>query len=567
MQFRLLNGIDSSERTFGEEIGRSFDQKMLNITIEELNLSVRACNALKKIGFKTVEDILNCRLQSLMRIRNVGRKTIDDIKKTILALTDESLKETISFVDSIENILSSITPRYLPIIKARYEAGKRKTLEEIGNKIGITKERVRQIIVKELRRVKQQKKRKIFQPLIENLEKLLFVHKGVVSINDMVRDKYFASGTPKQIRFLMNLIVDLYEEQYRIIQKHFLTNLGNDEIEKLQYEIQEAALGCRFPIEEKAFIKSVLSSIGQISEDYLSYQLMYKEHIEISHGKVVSLGRLSIPQRIEFLMKDTNRPMHYTEVVDLYRKHFGDKKGYSDLEHAIHSCIGRSKVVRIAPGTYILRNKFKIPDNIHAIVEMSKEILRGLGGISDTSYLINELRRRNVDIGDINKYSLKSLLLEYPDFIRYLKFEIGIGEHTEKTGRKFHGDLIYEILVSARKELHTKEIWKRLSKQRGLPLYAVAQKLHDEQRFIKIAPATYTVKENIFSFEEKSKKIVGFANEWIQLKKRPIPVFLIMEVLKETDEVEDFPLGLIEYVLSTSHKRIKKGFYDLIQMT
>jgi len=51
MQFRLLNGIDSSERTFGEEIGRSFDQKMLNITIEELNLSVRACNAPGRSSF------------------------------------------------------------------------------------------------------------------------------------------------------------------------------------------------------------------------------------------------------------------------------------------------------------------------------------------------------------------------------------------------------------------------------------------------------------------------------------------------------------------------------------
>jgi DNA-directed RNA polymerase alpha subunit len=551
-----------------EQIKYDFKQKNLITPIDELNLSTRAFNALNLVGLKTVEDILNFGLDNLAKMKNVGRTTIKDIKKEILSLPEKAtqeLKED-SFVAAIEAIISCFTPKYLPVLKARYgyEDAKRKTLEEIGDKIGLTRERIRQIIVKELKSIKH-KKAKTLQIIIENLERLFYHYNGIISINDMAKDEYFCFGTRKQIIFLNNLIADLYEERYRIIHKYFFTNLDTNEIVELQAAIQETALKCRFPIEEKVFIENILLSICSISEDYLAYYLWNTKCIEMSQGKILSLGKLSIPQRIEFIMKDIERPIHYTEITNLYKECYGYKKEYSNIEHAIHSALGRSKVVIIAPGIYILRNKFKIPKNIKEIAETAKEILRSVGDISDTRYLIKELKKRNVDIGNLNEYSLKSILLEYPNFVSYRKFEIGIKEHTDKTRRKSLVDLIYAVLVSSQAPLHAKEVWKHISKQRGFPKYAIEQRLQNEQKFIKVASATYTIKKNIPSFEEKSKKIIGFAQEWIQLKKKSISAFLISEVLKETDKIKDFPIGLVEHVLSTSTKFIKlrKGFYKL----
>ncbi len=555
--------------TLEEQIRNSFDKELLNTPIAELDFSARAFSAFRIAGLKTVEDVVNFGLHNLQKIKNVNTLTINNIKKEILLLPDKVLQEIegISFINTIESVFSYITSNYLNIIKARYryEGGKRKTLEEIGNKNGITRERVRQIIVKELRNIKRKKKRRVLESIIDNVERLLLGYKGIVSINDLAKDKYFTSGTRKQIRFMVNLIADLYDEQYKTIDKEFLTNLTDDEIKKVQSEIQEAALKCRFPIEKKTFIENIIASVGPISKDYLNYQLLNKERIKIINGKVLSLGFLSVPQRIKFLVKDIDRPIHFTEIVELYRKHFGCKKESSKLKHAIHSSIGDSKdFIIIGLGTYMPRGRFKIPDNIKIIVEMSREILRRLGNISDTRYLIKQLKKRKIVIGNLNTYSLKPVLLGYPGFIGYRKFEIGIEELTNEYERKSLSDLIYEVLVNAQRELHRKEIYKRILQKRGFPKYAVEQKLYAESRFIKIATSTFIVKENIPLYEEKNKIIIDFAEKWSRIKNRPISTFLVSEVLKETDKIKDLSLGLVEYALETSPKftRVRKGFYS-----
>lgn len=600
---------------------------ILDFAIDEIDLSTRATNVLLGVGIQKISDFLLIDPEKLYKARNIGSTTIYEIRNVIDKLlsvgagisqtqsinlekqfpaqikiddnksvphqntiideedglwrkldgkppmdigtkTDDSTNK-ILFSDAIENILNILKPKSLYIIKARfgYEDGKQKTLEEIGNMVGITRERVRQIIVKEIKRFKHPIRRNILQSLIENIEGLLHRYRGIISINDVVKDEYFISGNRKQLRFLMNLIPDLFEERYRTIDKYFLTSLDNNEIKSLHFQIREAALKCQFPIDEKVFLKSIISSIGLISEDYLIYHLIYREHIEISKGKVLSPGRLSIPQRVKLVMRDINRPMHFTEIAKLYRNQFGDLKiRTSDLERAIHTRIGDSEdFIIVDPGTFMLRDKFKIPCNIEEIVDKSKEILRTLKSVSDTRYLINELKKRNIDVGNLNEYSLKPILLEHAGFVKYRKFEIGIDELAGKYKRKSLSDLIYEVLSSIDKPLHAKEIWKQISKQRGFSRHAIEQRLYAEPQFIKMAPSTYTVKENIPSYDKKYRLIVDFAKEWINLKEHAISAFFVSEVLKETEEIKGFTLGLVEHVLATSPEftKLPNGFYDI----
>jgi hypothetical protein len=173
----------------------------------------------------------------------------------------------------------------------------------------------------------------------------------------------------------------------------------------------------------------------------------------------------------------------------------------------------------------------------------------------------------NINIGDLNAYSLKTILLEYPGFISYSKFEIGLEQFSKDYKRKSLGDLMFEILYSAKKPLHQKMIWKEICKQRGFPEYAIAQRLADDPRFILVAPATYTVAKNIPQYEERCKLIVDFAKEWVRLKKCAISSFFITEVLKATEEIKGLSLGLVENVLSTSSEfiRLQNKFYELAE--
>jgi DNA-directed RNA polymerase subunit alpha len=68
----------------GLAIGPAEDESQLSgdlaITIEELNLSVRSYNCLKREGINTVGDLVQRSEQELMDIRNFGQKSIDEVK-------------------------------------------------------------------------------------------------------------------------------------------------------------------------------------------------------------------------------------------------------------------------------------------------------------------------------------------------------------------------------------------------------------------------------------------------------------------------------------------------------
>jgi len=54
-------------------------EKVLEMTIEELDLSVRSFNCLKRAGINTVEDLINKSEEDMIKVRNLGRKSLDEV--------------------------------------------------------------------------------------------------------------------------------------------------------------------------------------------------------------------------------------------------------------------------------------------------------------------------------------------------------------------------------------------------------------------------------------------------------------------------------------------------------
>ncbi len=54
-------------------------EKVLEMTIEELDLSVRSFNCLKRAQINTVEDLTNRTEEDMMKVRNLGRKSLDEV--------------------------------------------------------------------------------------------------------------------------------------------------------------------------------------------------------------------------------------------------------------------------------------------------------------------------------------------------------------------------------------------------------------------------------------------------------------------------------------------------------
>ena len=54
-------------------------QKLMNMSIEDMDLSVRSYNCLKRAGINTVEDLIKKTEEDMLKVKNLGRKSLDEV--------------------------------------------------------------------------------------------------------------------------------------------------------------------------------------------------------------------------------------------------------------------------------------------------------------------------------------------------------------------------------------------------------------------------------------------------------------------------------------------------------
>ncbi|MCL2699307.1 MAG: DNA-directed RNA polymerase subunit alpha [Defluviitaleaceae bacterium] len=73
----LSDNARSTEIMIEKDEGRK--EKVLELSIEELDLSVRSYNCLKRAGINTVDDLANKTEEDMMKVRNLGRKSLEEV--------------------------------------------------------------------------------------------------------------------------------------------------------------------------------------------------------------------------------------------------------------------------------------------------------------------------------------------------------------------------------------------------------------------------------------------------------------------------------------------------------
>ncbi len=79
--FTLFTDLSDSLGDKSTVVEKSTDQrdKVLELTIEELDLSVRSFNCLKRANINTVEDLISKTEDEMMKVRNLGRKSLEEV--------------------------------------------------------------------------------------------------------------------------------------------------------------------------------------------------------------------------------------------------------------------------------------------------------------------------------------------------------------------------------------------------------------------------------------------------------------------------------------------------------
>ncbi len=89
--------IDLSEATKNTQVmiekEESKKEKVLEMSIEDLELSVRSFNCLKRAGISTVEDLANKSEADMMKVRNLGKKSLDEVTNKLHSLGLDFSKE------------------------------------------------------------------------------------------------------------------------------------------------------------------------------------------------------------------------------------------------------------------------------------------------------------------------------------------------------------------------------------------------------------------------------------------------------------------------------------------
>ncbi|MDE6880359.1 MAG: DNA-directed RNA polymerase subunit alpha, partial [Oscillospiraceae bacterium] len=93
--FTLFTDLSDTVGTRSTVVEKAETQrdKVLELTIEELDLSVRSFNCLKRANINTVEDLISKTEDEMMKVRNLGRKSLEEVINKLsmmgLSLADE----------------------------------------------------------------------------------------------------------------------------------------------------------------------------------------------------------------------------------------------------------------------------------------------------------------------------------------------------------------------------------------------------------------------------------------------------------------------------------------------
>ena len=80
--FTNLSDVMGNGSTVVEKVSNSPDTK-LSMTIDELDLSVRSYNCLKRANINTVADLVGKTAEDMMKVRNMGKKSLDEVQKKL----------------------------------------------------------------------------------------------------------------------------------------------------------------------------------------------------------------------------------------------------------------------------------------------------------------------------------------------------------------------------------------------------------------------------------------------------------------------------------------------------
>ena len=263
-------------------------------------------------------------------------------------------------------ITAHLAERAADVIMSRFGLmadGERKTLEEIGKKYGITRERVRQIEDAAINLIKKSAAYKAEQATFEELKQLMYKLGSIVAEHELLPHISKDKSTQNHIHFFL-VLSDIFKKHHE--DEHFHTRYSMDDVmadkvhdalRKLYTTLKDEDL-----IPETEMIKKFFDQLKDVSEKYRDDE-MAKRWLSMSKsvaknglgewGKATSpnIRTRGVKDYAFLVMRRHGSPMHFKEVADAITKTFSKKTHYAPCHNEL---IKDSRFVLVGRGMYAL---------------------------------------------------------------------------------------------------------------------------------------------------------------------------------------------------------------------
>lgn len=279
-----------------------------------------------------------------------------------------SEKITLSFKPKqvTKSLLSILTKRGKDVVESRYGLGAkstRMTLDAIGKKYGITRERVRQIENHSLVAIRKSKNYKDSQPVFTELKELILGLGGIVAEKDLLKHLSKDPAVQNHLNFILVIGEEFKREKEDQEFKHRwhvdaeLSKKIQNAIRKLYAKLSDDEL-----VVESDLIANFLDEIKDVNEKYKNEEVI-KRWLAISHkidkNPLGEWGKTNSPNVNAKGMRDYaflvirkhGSPIHFKEVAKAISQYF-DKKAHVATTH--NELIKDPRFVLVGRGLYAL---------------------------------------------------------------------------------------------------------------------------------------------------------------------------------------------------------------------
>lgn len=272
-------------------------------------------------------------------------------------------KADFSFTEALNRLIADFPERSKNIILLRYgiESGKPATLEEIGKKYNITRERVRQIVQEVFRKIAKRES-KLLQ---EVADKILFTTEeksGIISKEDLMERA--SKGSDKEKSALVFFLESLKNPVAREIKGQMNLSYTSKDLKldlwknviKTTREVLEKGREALTSDELFGKVADLVKNIGK--NQFLNYLAVSQEIRENNFGKwgLVQWEEISpkgTREKAHLVLKETGKPLHFRKIADLIDKYkLNSKKTHPQTVH--NELIKDDRFVLVGRGVYAL---------------------------------------------------------------------------------------------------------------------------------------------------------------------------------------------------------------------